>query len=110
MSLSSYEKGLIAGAMYAARPWNDAPMKDYDTATTQDEKDFCLFSCPWTDNCMACEKCDGKGNLRSAVGRPKKNINVTEILILRETLTIAEICHELGVGKMTVYRAIRSMA
>ena len=110
MALSSYEQGLIHGAMYAARPWGVDPIVEHETGTTQEDKDFCLFSCPHMNNCAACDKCDGKGNLRAGVGRPKKKIDVTEVVTMRETMTIAEICNLLGVGKMTIYRAIRSMA
>lgn len=109
MLLTSYEQGLIHGAMYAARPWDADKPVEHDF-TTQAEKDFCLFSCPHADCFTACDKCDGKGNLRRNGGRPKKDVDVTEVVALRETMTIAEISNLLSVGKMTIYRAIRSMA
>lgn len=108
MALSSYENGLIHGAMYAARHFSEEPIANFDK-TTQEEKDFCLYSCPYTDNCTACDTCDGKGNLKR-MGRPRKMIDIAEILQMAETMTITAICLEKGISRPTVYKAIRSMA
>ena len=102
----AYMDGFAQGVIYANRPWDNIPMQNYDNSTTQSEKDFCLFHCPHMDNCSACDKCDGRGNLTGKAGRPKIQIDITELLILRETLTMAEICARLGVSRSTAYYAL----
>ena len=101
---NSYDEGFIQGLTYATKHFAAEPVRNFD-GTPQEEKDFCLFSCPHTDNCSACDHCDGRGNLRT-VGRPKIKIDISELLILRETLTMAEACTRLGISRRSAYYAL----
>lgn len=98
-------------ASAAVRPWEslDAMTAPYSRdGTTQAQKDYCLYSCPYADDCACCDSCDGFGHLMRGKGRPRAVLDEASILEAIKTHKIAAVSRMYGISRNTIYRLIRS--
>lgn len=73
--------------------------------TTQAQKDFCLYSCPYANDCACCDACDGKGHLRPK-GRPRHTVTDEELLRAIKNHKVAAVSRMYGVSRNYIYRVI----
>lgn len=89
--------------IHATPPWRSPDaQRAYYTPTPQREIDLCLC-CHFAQN--ACDRCDGRGNLRS------RRSDAYDLDQLREMMKLcvckAQIARNVGVSRSTVHRLVK---
>ena len=91
-------------------PWDSdearVPIEAHDT-TSQQAKDYCLYSCPYADKCECCDSCDGHGNLRERKNKRLQERDPAQIMRLVSEHGPIRTSKMLGVGRSTLFRYLR---
>lgn len=110
--MTAEETRLVDSAYRAKAPWYDmrlekpTPRKNY-LDVPQQEIDFCL-SCPYSES--FCDKCNGKGKIAGANGRPRLEIDPEEFRkALRLRKSNKELCAQFGIGRTTLLARKRQL-